>query len=323
MTLEELGAVLRASREARGISLDSVAGDLRIPRRILAEIEEGGAGVPRSVFTLNFIKQYARRLGHSPEEVAEMTTGLEGFEAAVRPSVRQSAVCTPVRHSAVPAVLISILKTVFILAAAAGAYFAYLHFFAGRETPPAVQPMAQPAAQPKAPAAVVQESPAPSGMQQENPGGADASAVPAVPAGAGVPQSEGLKAPSVKDEPPVVTAEALRQAVEAPAGPVAGAPAEAAPEAPAAPAPETPPLPEGMHQVEVISDNGDCWMGFEPDGKKQQRTLRKGDTFSMTFRDSLVVRLGNAQAVRVLYDGRELTRSGSSRVVTLTFPPRQ
>ena len=79
-------------------------------------------------------------------------------------------------------------------------------------------------------------------------------------------------------------------------------------------------LPDGMHQVEVIADTGDCWMGFEPDGKKQQRTLRKGDTFSMTFRDSLVIRLGNARAVRIIYDGRELERSTSPRVVTMNFP---
>ena len=79
-------------------------------------------------------------------------------------------------------------------------------------------------------------------------------------------------------------------------------------------------LPDGMHQVEVIAVDGDCWMGFEPDGKHQQRTLRKGDTFSMTFRDSLVVRLGNVQAVRIIYDGKELERSTSTRVVTMRFP---
>ena len=93
--------------------------------------------------------------------------------------------------------------------------------------------------------------------------------------------------------------------------------------APADPAADAQPvaLPEGMHQVEVVADSGDCWMGFDPDGKQQQRTLRKGDTISMTFRDSLVIRLGNARAVRVSYDGKELDRSTSPRVVTMSFPP--
>ena len=64
-------------------------------------------------------------------------------------------------------------------------------------------------------------------------------------------------------------------------------------------------------------------MGFEPDGHKQQRTLRKGDSFTMTFRDSLQVKLGHASAVRVIYDGKELERSTSQRVVTLRFPPAE
>ena len=82
-------------------------------------------------------------------------------------------------------------------------------------------------------------------------------------------------------------------------------------------------LPEGMHHVEVIADAGDCWMGFEPDGRKQQRTLRKGDSFTMSFRDSLVMKLGAASSVRVIYDGKELPRSTSGRVVTMSFPPAE
>jgi len=82
-------------------------------------------------------------------------------------------------------------------------------------------------------------------------------------------------------------------------------------------------LPEGMHHVEVIADAGDCWMGFEPDGRKQQRTLRKGDSFTMSFRDSLVMKLGAASSVRIIYDGKELPRSTSGRVVTMSFPPAE
>ena len=43
----------------------------------------------------------------------------------------------------------------------------------------------------------------------------------------------------------------------------------------------------------------------------------------MTFRDSLVVKLGNAGAVRVIYDGKELERAAAGRVVTLRFPPEE
>ncbi|MCQ2444221.1 MAG: DUF4115 domain-containing protein, partial [Mailhella sp.] len=256
-----------------------------------------------------------RYLGRTAEEAAELTASLEGFEAAARPSLTRSTVYAPVRQSAVPAVLASVLKTALILAAVGGAYMAYLNYVAGKDSLSFVNPPAH------------REAPVPAVP-------AEKSAVPApsAPAAPGTASSAAPAAPAPAPEP-VVTAEALRKEAEKPAAPAASeVPAEAGngpqkpqagPDAQKAPAPETPPLPDGMHQVEVISESGDCWMGFEPDGKKQQRTLRKGDTFSMTFRDSLVIRLGNSQAVRVIYDGRELDGTGSPRVVTLTFPPRR
>ncbi len=79
-------------------------------------------------------------------------------------------------------------------------------------------------------------------------------------------------------------------------------------------------LPAEEHHVEVIADAGDCWMGFEADGRKQQRFLRKGDSFTLAFRDALVMKLGDAGAVRVTYNGKELERSTSGRVLTLRFP---
>ena len=74
-------------------------------------------------------------------------------------------------------------------------------------------------------------------------------------------------------------------------------------------------LPAEEHHVEVIADAGDCWMGFEADGRKQQRFLRKGDSFTLAFRDALVMKLGDAGAVRVTYNGKELERSWIFRTV--------
>ena len=82
-------------------------------------------------------------------------------------------------------------------------------------------------------------------------------------------------------------------------------------------------VPEGMHQLLVLADMGDCWMSFEPDGKKQQRMLRKGDSMTMTFRDALQLRLGNAAAVRLTYDGHEIDRSSVAKPVNMSFPPAE
>ena len=65
-------------------------------------------------------------------------------------------------------------------------------------------------------------------------------------------------------------------------------------------------------------------------GSKTERTglaallasLRKGDTFALTFTKSLELKLGNAGGVRLRYDGEELPPVGATgQVRTLTFPP--
>ena len=295
MTLAELGAKLREAREGRDMAVADVADRLKIPTRILQGIEEGSDRVPRTVYVHHFIKEYAILVGFSADEVTEWLRNLEGFENISRPVIAENTTYTSVKPSMLPVILGGVLKAVLVLALACGAYMAYLHFFAGRDyESPSVMSGEQSSSEAPVPTwgnAAPSTAPLPA---------------PAQPASAGAVEQPAQATPVASaqtEQTPVPAAEASVQQEPAAEEPVA--------------------LPEGLHQVEVIADNGDCWMGFEPDGKKQQRTLRRGDTFSMTFRDSLVIRLGNAKGVRVVYDGKELDRSTSPRVVTMSFPPAQ
>ena len=313
MTLAELGARLREAREGRSMTLADVADRLKIPTRILQGIEDGSDSVPRTVYVHHFIKEYAILLGFSQDEVSDWLSSLEGFENVSRPVIAETTTYTSVKPSVVPVILGGVLKIVLVVALASGAYMAYLHFFAARDyekTSPAV-------GEQKAPASPMPtwgtSAPAPVPESQTP------AAQPAAPVQQNVETASsgsGAAAPAAETVQPAQTvpAQTAEPAVTQPADITTASPAED-------PAAQPVALPEGMHQVEVVADTGDCWMGFEPDGKKQQRTLRKGDTFSMTFRDSLVIRLGNARAVRVSYDGKELERSTSPRVVTMSFPP--
>ncbi|MBQ8172807.1 MAG: DUF4115 domain-containing protein, partial [Mailhella sp.] len=233
-----------------------------------------------------------------------------------------------------------------------GAYTAYVHFFAARdyeEVTPEQETSAAPAAPawdvpapPAAPAPA--EAPAASAAVSEAaPEKAPAEqAAPEKTAGekpvAVAPQWDVPAAPAMPEEGPAVTQAPSLPEAAVPASAEAlvsqpgfddAAPVTADPAAPVvSPAsqdaqPGFVALPEGMHHVEVIADVDECWMGFTPDGRRQQRTLSKGDSYTMTFRDSLVVKLGNAGAVRVIYDGKELERAAAGRVVTLRFPPEE
>lgn len=314
MTLAELGAKLREAREGRDMAVADVADRLKIPTRILQGIEEGADRVPRTVYVHHFIKEYAMLVGFSADEVTEWLKNLEGFENISRPVIAENTTYTSVKPSILPVILGGVLKAAFLLALACGAYMAYLHFFAGRDyETPTVMTGEQSSAEAPVPtwgnAAPSTELP-PAQPATQPAQQADSSVQQSAPA----QQDAAVSAQSVQEG---AAQPAVTQAQNTPPA------AEAVPAAENTAADEAVNLPEGLHQVEVIADTGDCWMGFEPDGKKQQRTLRRGDTFSMTFRDSLVIRLGNAKAVRVVYDGKELERSTSPRVVTMSFPPAQ
>lgn len=89
-----VGERLRLAREAKGLSLEDVAAQTRIPRRHLESIETGDwSSLPAPTYTMGFAKSYATAIGLDRAEIgdqlrAEMggaratTTDPEVFEAA-------------------------------------------------------------------------------------------------------------------------------------------------------------------------------------------------------------------------------------------------
>jgi len=66
-----IGAQLRASREARGLSLDAVSHTTRVQPRILAAIERDDLSeVPPRPFGRGFVRAYAREMGLDGDQVA-------------------------------------------------------------------------------------------------------------------------------------------------------------------------------------------------------------------------------------------------------------
>jgi len=62
--LNEIGELLRTTREESGISLEEASGDLKIKTIILENIEEGNIGSFKDIFALKEnIKNYAKYLG--------------------------------------------------------------------------------------------------------------------------------------------------------------------------------------------------------------------------------------------------------------------
>src|SRR5881409_1885677 len=68
--LASFGEELRREREIRGISLKEIADATKISKRFLEAIEKNDHGtLPAPVFTRGFVREYARYLGLSAEEI--------------------------------------------------------------------------------------------------------------------------------------------------------------------------------------------------------------------------------------------------------------
>ena len=339
MTLVELGAALRVEREKRGLDLEDAAHKLKISARLLRALEEGDEkSLPPLAYTKGFIRSYASYVGLSAEEVSE---ALGALEAATEPTTPQNVyepemVLTPRRN------LKPLLAAVFMVGIVAVVVFAWQQGaldFLSRQTRRLAQPAPMQSAESVDPGNLAGRSApvaaAPATGSTSGPASGHASGLAAAPAG-----KPAASAPAPATQAPAnVTAPAGQASqpasglppVRATAAPAASAPASGAP-APAASAQAAPAqtaavppagdTPAGQHKL-IITATEECWIHSSADKTDtRQFSLRKGDTFALTFSKSLELKLGNAGGVRLRYDGEELPQAGQSgQVRNLTFPP--
>ncbi|MDD4701478.1 MAG: DUF4115 domain-containing protein [Desulfovibrio sp.] len=304
MTLEELGAVLRAEREKRGLSIEDAANHLKIGARLLRALEAGDtSSLPHLAYTKGFIRSYSSYVGLSAEEVSAALAALEANseDAAVKQTAMPDMVLAP-RRSLKPLLFVLLLVLLGV-----GAYVAWQHGALELLTSQ-TRRMAQPAP-----------------MQSP-----DSAETPSVDAGSRAPAANRESRQSGNaGQPAAATSDNGAQAGRAAAPAAPGTPATpAAPASSATPATlgaaatATQPPTAGPHKL-IITATEECWVHSSADNSDiRQFSLRKGDTFALTFNKSLELKLGNAGGVRLRYDGEELPPAGTrGQVRTLTFPP--
>ena len=329
MTLEELGAALRAEREKRGLSIEDVANHLKIGARLLRALEEGDASsLPHLAYAKGFIRSYSSYLGMAAEEVNEAVCALGGTSPAV-----PQPVYTP-EESLAPGRSLKWLGVLIVLAlVAGGAYVAWQQGaleILSRQTRRLAQPSpplqtpdsaeSVPGRETSAPAADSAQTPSQTPAAKSEAFAPAASPSPeaapvAAPASAASTASPGgVNTPSSAPAP--APAWGLSSTTAAPAQPAIGQNATQ----PAQPADGA--LSPGQHKV-IITATEECWIHSNADNTDtRQFSLRKGDTFALTFTKSLELKLGNAGGVRIRYNGEDMPAPGQSgQVRTLTFPP--
>ena len=292
MTLEELGALLRAERERRCLNIEDVSAHLKISVRKLRALEEGDASSMPLAYAKGFVRSYATYLGMAASEVVEAMQVVsshlpENTEETVRPARHAPPQDTAPRKGGSGVFVRLLLLTTAAAALAGGSYAVwksgFLETLHGRQNDVArpALPLRDEARPAYVPAPAPSESAAPAPV-----------AVPAPPA-----------PPATPEKVVVRTGDAASAA--APAARDDGV------------------LPPGQHKI-VITATETCWIRSTADRTDtRQFSLGKGDTFALTFSQRLDLRLGNAGGVRIRYDGKDFptgARSGQAR--TLVFPPK-
>lgn len=336
MPLLEMGELLRQGRLKRSLSVEDVASQLKISPRLIRDLEAGNEpSLPHAVYVRGFIKSYARLLDIAPDQLAAGLAVYEHIDQDMQAPPR----VTPVR----PRPSWGLLILPLLCAIAFAAYWYYNTYMAASRagvtyealstnnigstapvpvTPPAAageqSSAASPPASQSAPRSEASPAPAASGQAGQSPqSGQTGQPLPTAPAG-----QSGAASSSAVAAPGDATAE------EAPVRARGFAPPERETPVPGSTQGTTVRLGipgqtegRGVNHLVLISQ-AECWVhATADDTETRQFSLKSGETFSLSFGKSLVLKLGNAGGVRLKYNGKDLPSPGKvGQVLTLRFP---
>jgi len=123
-----VGAQLRAAREGRGLTLEEVAAETRIPQRHLATIEAGDfAALPARTYALGFARTYAKAVGLDDGDVADLVRAeLDAQQPGPRHRAAGFEPGDPARVPSRSLVWVSALAVVLVLAGLFSVYRTYV-----------------------------------------------------------------------------------------------------------------------------------------------------------------------------------------------------
>ena len=296
MDLIEIGTLLRETRERKGLSIEAVEERTKIAPSVISALEEGNRErFPHPVYARGYVRSYALLLGLDAQDLcAHFSREYPVPTEADHPEHHAPRIKVRTHDADHVNTIVRVVAIVGILALGALGWYVF-DVYRSRQAvapAPAVQEPA-PAPAPQSQTLPPENVPAPLTQMQE------VAAEPQLPAGAEAVQNatpaaevaaNASAAPAVGQEP----APAVANRTEAPVA----APTATREQAPSGPA------TVGGERTLRISANSASWLQARPDDKVVDYFLRKGESATITFRDSLSVKFGNAGGVALELDGK-------------------
>ncbi|MSO76986.1 MAG: helix-turn-helix domain-containing protein [Alphaproteobacteria bacterium] len=317
-----IGDILRAARERRGDSLESISGVLKIARTQLLAIEEGRFhDLPGKAYAIGFIRAYAKQVGLDPERVVDFLRA----QATGIPEVPELKFPVPLaerRRSGIAALALS-------ASLAAGVYGGWVYFTDQPENIPRVAALPVPTEREivlaTAPSpALSGPSSRPVSGQQETHAGAQSRAEP----GRVEPSLAAADDGASRAVPPPAERSGGRLAQAAEVAPGGGQSLAAIPETNDDPAPPSVartihvgyvgPTHDATPPRVVLRADQDSWIQISERGGNKvllARLLRAGDRVFLPGFANLRLTAGNAGGLAILVDGVAAPPLGASGVV--------
>lgn len=325
MTAQEFGALLKARREAKGLTVEELAARIKLSARTLRSIEDGSMdGLPHAVYARGFVRSYAQLIGLEKDEIDEGLDSVfplpSGHDAHPLPGPidRQR---NKGRRSVGDKFIALIIVLVLLVLPVTGGWFIVTRYgdsiiewvkqpFIAAPSEPRPEAFQEPP--------LVDDNTVEPADSAENGGQTPQSAQESAPPGAGEPADSPLAGISGTEQelPP-----ASGETTTSPATPASSSTALAQIESSVA-VPEATPAP-GEHTLQIAAQQA-CWVRVQADGANVRSfEMKQGETSFWPFKRSLELTLGNAGGVTIRYNGQPYALNArSGEVKTVQFPPR-
>ena len=323
MTLQELGQAIQEKRTAANLSIDDVAGRIKISSRILKSIEEGSlVGLPHAVYTKSFIRSFGLLVGYDPAELTKRLDELfppESLDETRNEPGPRTRTLQVSSNSGRNIVILLFLIVMLTVLAVGGWYVAknYGDMILNLVKTPfsAITAPSSDNEQTERRQAVSRFS-TPAAPANGSVSSAQAAPVPA--ASPAIAQSAGMNAQARAPGDSAQTAPAQAPSVT-PTAPASAGVAASGPASTAAQTAQT--RADGKNSLRIIADQP-CWVSFTVDGAKgRDHTLQPREDLTLTYKTSLEVVFGNAGGVSMEHNGRDIGRPGrAGQRAVASFP---